>query len=144
MILYEFKCTKCGQTYTSTNRNLRIAQDDPDRRVCIERNGRGSSIICFGNLKRVFGFNLKRSMPEHFNNSVGKYVSNESKLRDEFKRLSETATARTGIPHNYVPVDPMDKETLGVTDEGLDATHDDMVRRGEKDETSKRKVIHLG
>lgn len=142
MPIYEFKCSTCKQIYTSSQRIL----ETPTCRMRTNLTDTYGSctLVCGGILKRVFNFNLKHSMPEHFNHSVGKHVTNESKLRDEFKRLSDAATERTGIPHNYVPVDPMDKETLGVTDEGLDATHDAMVKRGEKEETSKRRVVHLG
>lgn len=129
MPIYEFKCKNCGQGYQASVRTLAYPE-----KTC----------TCGGEIKRVFSFSIRRSMPEHFNTSTGTYVSNERALKDDFKRLSDAATERTGIPHNYVPIDPQDKETLGVTDEGLDSTYDGMVKRGEKDETSPRKVIKLG
>lgn len=69
-------------------------------------------------------------MPDHYNHAVGKYVSNEAALTEQFHVQSEAATERTGIPHKFVPVHPSDKETFGVTDEGLDATHDRAVQSG--------------
>lgn len=145
MPIYEFKCTRCHQRYETPNRDEKAScgvtltgydLSDPD-------DLQPYRPICAGTLKRVFSFSIGRSMPEHFNNSTGTYVTNKTQLADDFKRLSEAATERTGIPHNFVPVDPQDKETLGVTDEGLDSTHDVMVRKGLKDETSPRKVIKL-
>lgn len=63
-------------------------------------------------------------MPAHFNQSAGTYVSNDRELKDAFKAQSEAATERTGIEHNFVPVDPQDTARLGVTTEGLGATYD--------------------
>jgi hypothetical protein len=62
-------------------------------------------------------------MPEHFNNSVGAYVSNERQLRDALKVASEEATYRLGTDHNYEylsPADMADATSHGVTEEGLD------------------------
>lgn len=72
--------------------------------------------------KRVWGFNYKPPMQEHFNTSVGKTISNPQQFKDELAKASDAATERTGVPHNYQPIDPQEKEALGATDEGLDAT----------------------
>jgi hypothetical protein len=74
----------------------------------------------------VWNFNSGRSFPEHFNNSVGEFVSNKRQFYDGLKRQSEVQSIRTGVEHNYQPVDPTDMadpSAHGVTDEGLDATH---------------------
>lgn len=63
-------------------------------------------------------------MQAHWNASTGTIVSSPKQFERELKRSSEEATERTGIPHNYVPVDVSDTTALGVTDEGLDATYD--------------------
>lgn len=63
-------------------------------------------------------------MPAHFNRSAGQYVSNERQLKDSFKAMSEAASERVGMEHRFVPVDPQDKDKLGVSTEGLAATYD--------------------
>lgn len=72
---------------------------------------------------RVFSFSVKPTMAEHMNNTTGQVVSSERQFKDQLKRQSEEATIRTGIEHNFVPVDHNDRQTLGVTSEGLDATY---------------------
>jgi hypothetical protein len=62
-------------------------------------------------------------MPEHFNASVGHYVSNSREFADQLKIKSEEASLRTGMDHNFQPVDVTEAKALGVTDEGLEQTH---------------------
>lgn len=124
MPMYEYKCRRCGQVY------------DADHRI---ENGPGGeyNLIarcqCSGDLKRVFGFSYIRPMQAGYNPSVGKHISNMGQLKSEFARMSDEAEMYTGNPHKFVPIDPMDKETLGVTDEGLGATHDQQVAQGIKE-----------
>lgn len=59
---------------------------------------------------------------EHFNTSTGTYVSNRSQYTSQLSRLSDEASARTGIPHKYVPIDPRETAPLGVTSDGLEST----------------------
>lgn len=64
-------------------------------------------------------------MPEHFNYSVGSYVSNERQLRDAIKVTGEEQYYRLGIENNYEYLsasDMADASAHGVTDEGLEAT----------------------
>ncbi len=73
-------------------------------------------------LRRVYSFSLATVMHEHFDHTVGKVISDRRQFVSELKRKSEEATERTGIPHNYVPVDLSDRESLNVTEEGMDST----------------------
>lgn len=76
---------------------------------------------CGGRMKRIASnIGFQRSMPAHYNPSVGTYVQNEREFRDELKRASDEASARTGMPHNFVPVDLNDRQSLGVTDDGME------------------------
>jgi hypothetical protein len=64
-------------------------------------------------------------MPEHYNNAVGQFVTNKRQFYDGLKMKSEEASIRTGMDHNYEPIDPSDMadaKAHGVTDEGLDTT----------------------
>lgn len=63
---------------------------------------------------------FSRSFQPHFNHSVGKFVNNKREFSDELKRASESASLRTGIDHNYKPIEM--NEAPGVTNEGLDET----------------------
>lgn len=78
---------------------------------------------CDTRMSRRFSFSFRRSMPEHFNSSIGSYISNERDFKDGLKAQSEAATLRTGIEHNFVPADISEPAAYGVTDEGLDSTY---------------------
>lgn len=101
-MLFGFKCRNCGQTLDKVN----------DRTP--------SPCSCGGILRRDYSFSFKMPMEDHFNHAVGKYVSSERKLKDEFKAASDAASEQTGTEHRFVPVDPRDRTGLKVTDEGLD------------------------
>lgn len=107
MPLYEYRCVQCGLNETF-NRYHPIGEviDFP-------------CPVCGGRLRRIYSnFRFQRGMEAHFNPSVGTYVSNERQFRDELKRKSDEASIRTGMTHNFVPVDLNDPKALGVTDEG--------------------------
>jgi hypothetical protein len=111
--LQDYKCKACGEQWTSEW----VDSDDPIFRLipcpfCYEMG-----------IKKSYSISVKASMPEHFNMATGKVESSERSIREEFKRKSAEATERTGIEHNFQPVDLRDKEALGVTDDGLDATY---------------------
>lgn len=103
-MMYEYRCLGCGQTILHD-----FALDRVSGTPCCGRVG-----------QRIWSVSFHRPMPPHFNHSVGRYVSNETKFSDALKEKAEEATAKTGIPHDYKPVDIRDRETLGVTEEGLD------------------------
>lgn len=68
-------------------------------------------------VRAICRLNTTLSMPEHFNTSTGKYVTNRQSFDDQLKRKSDEMSARTGFESNYVQVDPSDKKALGVTDD---------------------------
>lgn len=55
--------------------------------------------------RRVYGSFSFRRFQEHFNPAVGKVVSSEKEFRDDLKKASEEATRKTGIVHNFVPME---------------------------------------
>jgi hypothetical protein len=85
-------------------------------------------------LRRVYSFRPGKVTHEHFNHTVGKVISDPKQFKSELARKSAEMTERTGIPHNYVPVDLNDKESLRVSEEGMDST----LRR--QTETGQREV----
>lgn len=111
MAVYEWRCPECRQAY-ATRRPL----GDTTPPTCPP---------CQTPVKRRYSpFAIQIPMQEHYNHSVGAYITNERQFKDQLKIQSEAATLRTGLEHNFVPHDPRDaKDSLGVTDEGLEATY---------------------
>ncbi len=117
MPIYEYRCNQCGNATSVTYdiATYEVMKNRPPLCACQIPGGHP--------MVRVFSFAIKPTMVEHLNHTTGQVVSSERQFRDQLKRQSEEATIRTGIEHNFVPVDRQDKETLGVTAEGLDATY---------------------
>lgn len=65
--------------------------------------------------------------------ATGKPVSSYKDLKEQLHVASEEMGERLGMPVNYEPVDLSEKEALGVTEEGMDSTHDMAVKQGRKD-----------
>lgn len=103
MPIYSFICRDCGAKRESLQRDVLPCN-------------------CGGLSRRDYHFAVKADTPGHFNHSVGAYVSNNREFRDELKKKSEEASARFGIDVNYAPIDYTDKQSLGVTNEGLSET----------------------
>jgi hypothetical protein len=123
MPLYSFKCDSClGETD-------RFTRNPP---FCNR---------CDLPMRRVWGFHLAHSMPEHFNPTVGKVVTNERAFKDELKRMGEKESEVTGLYHDYQPIDISDPKACGVTDEGLDATRRQARDSGSVGPEKGRKVI---
>jgi len=121
-MIYTYRCPNCGHEEYSTERGDRLR---PGRQgVC---HGCGQSDKPF---HRVFGFSYREPMQPHFNNAVGRYVSSESDFGDELKRASETASATTGIEHDYKPLEWGDKDAFGATNEGIHESNISRERQG--------------
>lgn len=103
---YQYKCAQCRVTFTTLSRT-----DIPDCPVCHQES------------TRQFAFNAQKSIPEHFNTTLGRPVLNERDLRDGLKRLSDEASERNGIETNLeylTRAEMADPRAHGVTDEGLE------------------------
>jgi hypothetical protein len=70
---------------------------------------------------------------DQINLSTGRVETDPRKFREHLHVQSEIASERLGMKVDYQPVDMTDRDALGVTDEGLDATHDAQVKSGQKD-----------
>lgn len=77
-------------------------------------------------------------MQSHFNVTTNTMISDPRQFDRELKRKAQVQHESTGIPHSYEQVDLHDREALGVTDEGLQATHDRAVAEGRKEPTRTR------
>lgn len=116
MTIYGYQCASCGATVDSPERADNLGLHD----------------LCGGLLKRLWRVNFGTVMQEHFNATVGKPISDGRQFERELRRMSEERTAATGIEHRFAPVDPTDTKTLGVTNEGLEATNAQRVSNGLK------------
>lgn len=112
------------------------------------------NMACNHRARRVWGFSVAASFQPHFNPTLGVGVSSKSQFESELSRAAELASQPTvnyladGTPvtverpqHNYVPVDMHDKTSLGVTNEGLDATYDRWKALGKDDDAKKLKKL---
>lgn len=130
MPLYQYKCRACGGTVDKF-----LHHDDPTRNLPLPCRCQPGA-----ELRRVFSLAFTPVLHNHFNAAVGKEVSSMRGFKDDLKRASERQEAATGNPTNYVPLSPAemkDARSLGVTDEGMKATHDAQVAQGIKDPSTK-------
>lgn len=127
MKLQDYKCKGCDQHFVGTH----VLSEDLDKLDCPFCERRGLIV-------KKFSVAVKRPMAEHFNLGTGRWETSMRSIEEHYKKASEEATERTGIPHNFKPVDLRDKEALGVTDEGLDAT---ARAKRESGETSGRTYV---
>lgn len=67
------------------------------------------------------------------NLATGRVETDPRKFREHLHVASREAEERLGMAVDYQPTDPTDRDALGVTDEGMDTTHDQAVRDGRKD-----------
>jgi DNA-directed RNA polymerase subunit RPC12/RpoP len=108
MTLYSYRCDQCKRLFNTEHRG--------DSTTCSD---------CGARAIRRFTFYTASGMQEHFNAAAGEYVSNRQQLNDAFKRKSAEASARTGIDHEYVMVDPADMRdpsAHGVNEDNLETT----------------------
>ena len=129
MPIYEYKCRTCGLLQ---HLNQPISSHRPSSLTC----------QCGQHAKRVFGFRMGEIFHGHYNPTVGRYVTGKNDFNSALSRASDEASESTGIPHNYVPMDLRDREQVGVTEEGMAATHDARVAAGTL-EPSGNKVFPL-
>lgn len=106
-MIYAYKCNQCDLMVDSTIR-------DDSLGPCTE---------CPGELRRKFIIRMDRVMQAHFNPTLGKEVSSLRTFDNEMRRESEIRSNELGMEHRFERVDPSDKEALGVTDEGIDASN---------------------
>ena len=95
---------------------------------------------CAAVFRRRFGFSTPAMMHEHYNPALGRTVSSRREMREAAKMASERATERTGIFHDYQPVDLRDPSVAPDSDDGLQSQHDRAVEEGRKE--SKGRFVH--
>lgn len=71
-------------------------------------------------IRAICRINATLSMPEHFNVSTGKYVTNRQAFESQLSEQSDRMSERLGYDVNYRQVDGTDKKALGVTSDGIE------------------------
>lgn len=113
---YEYKCPVCGTHVNAQQRNDRLYK------MCAVCHREQSHV-------RVFSFSVAIPFKEHFNASAGQHVSSRVQHADILKAASEVETAKSGVEHKYVPVDPADaKAVYGISDSMLESVREDKAK----------------
>ena len=103
---YDYRCRDCNSP-SSLITSIANFTEKGGLKVCPS---------CLGeNLGRVYDVPLiQMPMIGHYNPTVGGYVHGKRDLTEQLHIASEQATARTGIPHDFKPIDMRDTDALGV------------------------------
>lgn len=86
-------------------------------------------------VRAVCRISTNLSMPEHFNHSTGKYVTNKRAFTSQLDAKSDEMSARLGYDVKYSEVDSSDQKSLGVTNDGAG----DIITK-EENPTKKRAI----
>jgi hypothetical protein len=141
MTIYEYRCDRCGDDYM-----LNVAWDSPvkqqwDDGVFVHFDSplfnQESFDPCGGTYKRKFGFRISRySVTEHAGTADERTFTTESSYARYLKSQSQHATDRTGIPHDFVPVDLMDESVRP-------ADHERILREAQLAHGADKKIAPL-
>jgi len=121
---YEYKCPNAHiltRVLPSEDRDALVGQLCPD---------------CSEPLKRRWTpFRVAAPFEGHFNLSTGTYVESKRQLDEINKITSAERTQRLGLETNFVAHDIRDltPSDMGVTEDGLNTTHDAQVAAGVKE-----------
>jgi putative FmdB family regulatory protein len=118
MPLYEYRCPDCNSRSVSETRADRLDGMCPR---CGPRTHR-----------RVFGFNHKPGMEQHWNTTVGQPISSMTQFNDALKQASEAAAREQivytadgepvripGVESNFQPLEWGDHAAFGATGDGI-------------------------
>ena len=87
MPVYQYRCRSCQRLF-----HLDVPAD---RAQCPD---------CRNTSVRIFDFQARASLAEHFNMAAGQYVNNQREFRDALKRRSDEVSERLGIEHDFQPL----------------------------------------
>ena len=122
-MIYLYECRECGQQYNSKHRGDIAMTSD------------GQPIFCCDEpIKRRYRLAIQRPMHDHYNPTTGTMIGSDRQFREELKAMSEVATKKTGIEHNYEPIDPeLARKTVEESQAvGLESTNRVRVATGKK------------
>ena len=128
MPTYEYRCI-AGHTTSLVLHSDR--REDPVNTPCP---------ICAEALRRIWSpFRVATPFDPHFNLSTGQYVNTKRELDEQNRIASAERTQRLGLDTNFVAHDvrDLDAASMGVTEEGMNTTHDAQVAAGVKESKGK-------
>jgi len=104
---YDYKCVECSHVHEEDFReSMFLKPCESCDKVTMH--------------KRVFHMPaIKPMMHEHFNQSVGKPISDMHQYREVLKRTSDEHANELGMDVNYQPIDMGDPESMKATGEGI-------------------------
>lgn len=79
--------------------------------------------VCEGPSCKLYSFSTTRPLNINPHLTGDPNVTSMRQLKESFHIASLEAEERTGLKHDFQPVDLRDKDALGVTDEGLEPTY---------------------
>lgn len=122
MPTYDYECDACGagQSHIFSIADYEHIKDVPFACPCDK-----------GWARRKFSFSFRMPFSDGYAPTLGRHVTGDRDLREGMRIASAQATERTGIEHNFQPIDVRDHKTLGVTEEGLAADNKLRHDRGE-------------
>lgn len=122
-MIYLYECRECGQQYNSRIQGNWAVTANGDDLYC-----------CHLLVKRKYQLAVHRPMLDHFNNTTGTVIGSDRQFREELKAMSEVATNKTGIEHDYQPIDPeIPRKVVEQSDaRGLESTNRVRVASGGK------------
>lgn len=122
-MIYLYECRECGQPFHSRIRGDFAMTSDGQVVSC-----------CDQPVKRRYQLAVQRPMHDHYNPTTGTMIGSDRQFREELKKMSEVSTRKTGIEHNYEPIDPeLARRTVEESQAvGLESTNRVRVASGKK------------
>jgi len=127
MASYQYVCEN-GHTAQVHNGAIPLKDFNPPASLPVCSAGCGSE------MKRKYSLAIHRPMADHYNNTTNTMIGSNRQFREELKRQSEVATLKTGIEHNFEPIDRAElKKTVVASDGvGLESTNRVRVAKGQR------------
>lgn len=135
MPMYEYVARDCG---CDRLLNLSIADADTDPTKHLYDEGQ-MACEAHGNVYRRV-FSPRMSKYRSFSKDGEREFTTPRSYARYLREQSDLATERTGIPHDFQPVDLRDPRVAPEDDAGLKEQHDAQIKRGEKE--SKGRFVH--
>jgi hypothetical protein len=133
-MIYGYECRQCGQGYESNRRGNVLEVLDYSRGVTGGPVFYTSKTCLCGHheIKRKYSISATPMMHSHMNASTGSLISDHAQFARELKMKGEMETERTGIPCNYVPIDPDEAlaQVVKTGAVGLDSTNQARMNEG--------------
>lgn len=118
---YDYRCVRCHYVMESEIResliwSCPVCVEDPHLEYDVRHQPMKRYYSVAPNMARVWNGDV-------YNVATGDYPTDYKKWRNTLADNGKRRTDRTGILHSYAEADHSDVKTLGVTEEGMDATH---------------------